>query len=155
MPGIGSTRMGTRWPSSRRLSLAVAAGAALALGACVHSVAKYYTPSEGESRMTATDLRDQADQLLSVECQRLLKSDSAANGAAQYLVEVDRGGAVSRAELKRSSGDAKIDDIFGAMAARLQFEPPQNMKKDHDDARVEIGYDCAPNVAVSTFRVIE
>lgn len=154
MPGTGSTRTAMRWPSSS-IFMVGALGVVLAAGACMHSVSKYYVPTAGEPRLTATDLRDQADQLLGVECQRLLKGDSIATGVAQYLVEVNRGGEVTRADLRKSSGDAKIDDIFGAMAARLQFQPPANMKGDSDDGRIEIGYSCAPNIAVSTFHIME
>ena len=156
MRGTGSTPTGTRWPScsararralGRRSALALVAAAA---AACVSSTTKYYVPTAGEDRLSTDEVRDRADDLLRIECPRLLGGGTAATGTARLTVDVGADGAVTRARVRSSSGDQRVDDIFGALAARLQVDPPG---RGPTAARITMGYSCAPNEAVTTVQL--
>jgi hypothetical protein len=122
--------------------------------ACATRVTTFYTPSQGESRLSSDELRAEGDRVLAVECPRLLGGSQSATAEAQIVVEVERAtGAVSRARVARSTGDARIDDVFGALAARLQFDPPSEAKHPIVSETIGVGYSCSPNAAVTTLRL--
>jgi TonB family protein len=156
MPDTDSTRTGMRWRwcsgrgrrvLARRGALALAVAVA---AACVSSTTKYYVPSAGEDRLSTDEVRERADELLRVECPRLLGGTTAATGAARLTVDVGADGAVTRARVRSSAGDQRVDDIFGALAARLQVDPPERGPRA---ARITMGYSCAPNEAVTTVQL--
>jgi hypothetical protein len=69
-------------------------------------------------------MRARADAMLPVECPRVVHGKNSVFAATDVMVDVDSTGAVQRAEIERGSGDATLDDIFGALAAQLQLQPP-------------------------------
>ena len=91
MRATGSIRMGTRWLCS--------SAAALALAACVTRTTTYYKPTEGESRLDQDEFRQASDQLLRVECQRLMAATDGkeATGEARIRLQYDQSGAVQEA----------------------------------------------------------
>ena len=157
MRATGSTPTAMRWRSSEwRGGLLLLAH--LVLGglatACTPRVTTFYTPSEGESRVSTDELRAEGDRVLAIECPRLLGAGQSATAEAAIVVDVDRAsGAVSRARVERGTGDARIDDIFGALAARLQFDPPSEAKQPTVSGRIGVGYSCSPQAAVTTLRL--
>ena len=163
MRGTGSTRTAMRWSSSDRPRLlatrcvlrgAWCVVAALSIAACVTTTSHYYVPSAGEERLNVDEARDALDQMLGAECPRLMEAKHP-SAASNVLVDVDRGGAVVRAQLRNSTGDKRIDDIFGAIAARMHFEaPPANAKGDTQPGRLRIGYSCSATAAVSTVELL-
>jgi TonB family protein len=126
---------------------------ALALAACVTTTTTEFSLAPGGQRLTPLQVRDQGDGLVRAECPRLLGAGQSASGAADVRITVDREGSVSRAVVERGSGDQRMDQLFGTLAAALDFEPPEGMTASTMDARVEMGYSCSPTVAVITFRV--
>ena len=157
MRAIGSTRTATPWRWSERASRAIAGVAAVtaiaALGACVTTQTRYYVPTEGQPQLSTNEMKDEAETLLRVECPRLLHGASVATGEAQLVVDLAGDGHVSRARLARSSGDERVDAIFGGVLAQLAVDAPQNGKAT--SSRVRMGYSCGPNDAVVTVRGIE
>jgi len=126
---------------------------ALALAAACTTTTRYYVPTEGEPRLTPSEVRDQSDALLSTQCPRLMGGDRFATGEARVMVELDRSGAVQKAQVTRSSGDEAMDAIFGALIARLQVDPPTGMDGDRGEHPIYIGYSCAPENNAITLNI--
>jgi hypothetical protein len=137
--------MAMRWPSCSALFTLVLAG-------CVTTTTRYYVPTAGEARINQSQLRERLDALLRIECPRLMGSATSALGDAGFALEVSPTGEVMRARLERSSGDARIDDIFGALVAELRFEPPATAAAVAH-GRMTVGYSCSPTTAVSTVEI--
>ena len=143
MRSTDSIRSATRW------SLC---SAMLVVAACT-TTTRYYVPSAGEPRLTPSALRDQGDPLLEMQCPRLLNGGRFATGQARIIAELDRTGAVRRARVTRSSGDQAMDDIFGALVARLQVDPPTGMSGETGEHPIYIGYSCAPENSAITLNI--
>ncbi len=126
---------------------------ALALAAACTTTTRYYVPTEGEPRLTPSEVRDQSDALLSTQCPRLMGSNRFATGEARIMTELDRSGAVQKAQVTRSSGDEAMDAIFGALIARLQVDPPSGMEGDRGEHPIYIGYSCAPENNAITLNI--
>jgi hypothetical protein len=124
------------------------------LAACVTSTTRDFLPTPGQ-RLTTTEARARGDAFLRAECPRLMGEDSVATGAAELGIAVDREGNVGRARLRRSSGDDRMDTLFGGLAAALRFDPPGGMRGDTLDAEIELGYSCSPRAAVMTLRILQ
>lgn len=146
MPGTGSIPMATRW---RWCSLALL----LAATACVTRTSTYFTPTAGQPRLSQDDLRDQSDDYLAIECPRLMGTGTSAMGQARIRVHYDRSGAVQRAEITRGSGDDQIDAVWGALAARLQFDPQAGQSEELRPGILTLGYSCAPGIATTTLQL--
>jgi TonB family protein len=76
-----------------------------------------------------------------------------ATGEARIMVELDRSGAVQKAQVTRSSGDEGMDAIFGALVARLQVDPPTGMNGDRGQHPIYIGYSCGPETHATTLNI--
>src|SRR4051812_43350881 len=115
MRDTGSTRTATQWPSSsaRRRSLgstaivALAAATAISLGACTRT-STFYVPTAGEPRLNQDEFRDASDQILTVECPRLMGSSDYATGEARARIEIDKSGAVQKVQFTRPSNDERM-----------------------------------------------
>ena len=162
MHGTGSTRMATRWPSSdlrparatlgRSLSLALAAGVMLVAAGC-RSTSTYYLPTEGQPRLNQDEFRDASDQILSVECPRLMGTSDYATGEARARLYVDKSGAVQKIEFTRPSNDERMNTVWGGLGARLQFDPQEGQTEDLRAAMVTIGYSCGKGTALTTLQL--
>ncbi|MDQ2765529.1 MAG: hypothetical protein M3Y30_00110 [Gemmatimonadota bacterium] len=137
-----------RWSSLAALSAIVVSG-------CIHQTRTYYKPTAGESRLSQDELRDQSDDMLKIECPRLMGTNKSATGEAKIRIEYDKAGAVQQAEVLRASNDPQIDTVWGALAARLQFQPQAGQTDDLTTAILTFGYSCAPNVAITTLQIPE
>lgn len=126
--------------------------AAVVMAACT-TTTRYYVPTQGEPRLTPSEVRDQGEPLLELQCPRLLGGGRYATGQARIITDLDRSGAVRRARVTRSSGDEGMDDIFGALVARLQVDPPTGMTKDVAEHPIYIGYSCAPENSAITLNI--
>jgi outer membrane biosynthesis protein TonB len=128
--------------------------AAALVAACVTSTSRFYTPTEGDSRLSQDDFRDESDGLLRVECPRLMGNTGQASGQARVRVFIDRSGAAQRAEFARSSGDERLDTMWGGLAARLKFDPQAGQRGDLEPLIATVGYSCSANgTAVTTFQL--
>jgi len=162
MHGIGSTRMATRWPSSdarpmratsgRTLAAALLAGVMFVAGGC-RSTSTYYLPTEGQPRLNQDEFRDASDQILSVECPRLMGTSDYATGAAKARLYIDKSGAVQKIEFTRPSPDERMNTVWGGLGARLQFDPQEGQTEDLRAAIVTIGYSCGKGTALTTLQL--
>ena len=151
MRATDSTRTAMRWSSCERLRAACGALAiALAAAGCSSAASDYYRPEPGQERLSVDDARLKLDELLKAECPRLARDGRLSSGEGEIKVEVDRNGVVQQAWVSRSAGDSRVDEMFAAMAAALEFESPSDMKRDVGTGRVRFGYACGPNSAVAT-----
>jgi hypothetical protein len=146
MRGTGFSPTVTRWRSFSGVVIAAwAAG-------CTVSTTKFYVPSSGQPRLSLEQLRTRAGALLPVECPRLLAGRPSAFGETDLTIDLNQDGSVLRAHVDRSSGDARIDDIFGALAAQLQLDRPSTT--DHAaHQRIGIGYSCSVTEAEATVQL--
>ncbi|HEU4566193.1 MAG TPA: TonB family protein [Gemmatimonadaceae bacterium] len=113
-----------------------------------------FAAAPGSARMTPQELRSRGDAMVRVECPRLLARDSAATGAAAITITVDREGSVTRAVVERGTGDDRMDELLGTLAASLDFDAPRGMAGPTMDARVVMGYSCSARASAITFRVM-
>lgn len=130
MRDTGSIRTAMRWLSYSMLSVAV-----ISTG-CVLNTTRFYVPTTGDRRITLDQMRSIADVMLPIECPRVVHGKNSVFATTDITLDVDSVGSVQRAEIERGSGDAALDDVFGALAARLQLQPP--------------GTQPAPDTAVSS-----
>ena len=116
--GIASTRTAMRWLSYSRM------GAIPFLTACVLGTTRYYTPAPSQARISEVEMRTRADAILAIECPRVVHGRNTVFASTVMSLDVDSTGAVQRVELERGSGDAALDDVFGALASQLQLRAP-------------------------------
>jgi TonB family protein len=140
MRAIVSIRTATRWLSC---------SAALALAACT-TTEQYYTPATDQPRMNTDLLRDRGHNLVRAECPRLLGVRQTVTGVAHIKVDVERGGEVRRATIVHSSGDERMDEIFGGLAAQLKVDPPENFRGETMPGTLRLGYSCSPTASTIT-----
>lgn len=120
---------------------------------CAPVVRRWYVPEPDAERLGLEELRQSADLALRTECPRLLRGGGSATGETLLIVEVDRTGRVLRARVAESSGDERIDDLFGTLATRMRLDRPTSMMNESADGTVAMGYSCAPNAAIATIRL--
>ena len=163
MRNTGSSRMAMRWPSSEPsigtgeasrewwvagCQLAsVVLGLVLLTGACAKPT---YTAPYQSPRLNSGGIRDVSEEQLRAECDRLIATRTPPTGEATLLIQVAADGKVSEAKITRSSGDQRVDEIFGQAAARLQFDPMPG----ETSARIKMGWSCSPGNAVTTLTVV-
>ncbi len=147
MPVTGSTRMAMRWSWSS--ALAAVLMAVLTQG-CMHSTSRYYVPTAGDTRLHESEMRGEADQLLGVECERLKGGKTSVSGEGTFVLDVSATGSVQRVRVSRSTGDAALDDIFGALSARLDMEP---LVQKAGSLRMRASYFCEPDKAITTIEL--
>ena len=158
-----SIRTVTRWSSSeggsaprqtlvRTLPIALVAAAMLALPGC-RSTSTYYLPTEGQPRLNQDEFRDASDQILSVECPRLMGSSGYATGEARARIYLDRSGAVQKMEFTRPSNDERMNTVWGGLGARLQFDPQEGQTEDLRASMITIGYSCGKGTALTTLKI--
>jgi len=161
MHGTGSTRTATRCSSSDtarprralgRVALTLLALATLASAGCKSS-STYYVPTAGEPRLNQDEFRDASDQILSVECPRLMGTSDYATGEARARVYIDKSGAVQKIEFTRPSNDDRINTVWGGLGARLQFDPQEGQSEDLRAAMITIGYSCGKGTALTTLQL--
>lgn len=161
MHGTGSTRTAMRCSSSDasrarrtsgRLPLLLLALATLASAGCKSS-STYYVPTAGEPRINQDEFRDASDQILAVECPRLMGTSDYATGEARARVYIDKSGAVQKIEFTRPSNDDRMNTVWGGLGARLQFDPQEGQSEDLRAAMITIGYSCGKGTALTTFQL--
>jgi hypothetical protein len=118
------------------------------VGSCTQLV---YAPSPGWSRLTPGEMRDEGDTLLRAECARL--GNRQPTGEASLALTLDSTAAVTQAVVERGTGDARIDEILGRLAVRLQFEPVTGVPAAGRTIRASMGYSCAPTGSAITFHL--
>ena len=145
MRGTASTRMAMRWWSC---------SVALVVAACT-TAQQYYLPSEDQPRMTTDLMRDRGHNIVRAECPRLLGVRQAVTGVAHIRVDVASDGSVRRAMISHSSGDERMDEIFGGLAAQLKVDPPANAGSETLPGTLKLGYSCSPTAGTITVEGVD
>lgn len=137
--GTASIRTVTRWLSS----------SVMAIAACTMTE-QYYTPSPDQPRLTIDLLRDRGHNIVRAECPRLIGVRQSVTGVAHITVDVESDGEIRRAVIQHSSGDERMDEIFGGLAAQLKVDPPANVRGETIPGTIRIGYSCSPTTGTIT-----
>lgn len=140
MRGTASTRMATRW---------WCCSIALAVMGCT-TTQQYYLPSNDQPRLSTDLVRDRGHNIVRAECPRLLGVRQMVTGVAHIRVDVGADGAVRRAMIAHSSGDERMDEIFGGLAAQLKVDPPANVAGETIPGTLKLGYSCSPTAGTIT-----
>jgi hypothetical protein len=117
MGDTASIRTAMQWLSSSRMV------AISLMSACVLGTTRFYTPRAAEARIDLDEMRSRASVMLPIECPRVVHERNSVFAATDIALDVDSTGAVQRAAIEHGSGDASLDDLFGALAAQLQLQP--------------------------------
>ena len=167
MKGTGSIPTATRCSSaddarrdeprraaSRGFTLAMvllAIALVLAPLACVKPmIANDYEAAYRAVRLTAQEARDTLSSALRTECPRLAREGKSPTGEARVTVDVAGNGEVRRSRLTTRTEDSRVNELFGAVSARMKFDPPPDAG-DGYTGRMRMGYSCAsPDIAVGT-----
>ena len=144
MRGTASTRTAMRWWSC-----------SLVLVLACTTTQQYYLPSEDQPRLTTDLMRDRGHNIVRAECPRLLGVRQTITGVAHIKVDVASDGAVRRATISHSSGDERMDEIFGGLAAQLKVDPPANAGSETIPGTLKLGYSCSPTAGTMTVEGVD
>ena len=104
----------------------------------------------GATRLDAAGAREALSTALQTECPRILREGKMPTGEARVTVDVAGTGEVRRSRLTTRTEDARVNELFATVAARMRFDPPADAG-DGYTGRMRMGYSCAaPDVAVGT-----
>jgi TonB family protein len=123
------------------------------LVACVHTVTRYYVPDARNPRFDTDAALHAIDQYLAIQCPQRAADPKPDSGELRLTITTDTSGAVTQAELVRSSGDATLDGMFGAVAAQLKADSLRAGKKGLATRALTVGFTCTPNVT-ATLRLL-
>ena len=126
----------------------------LAVAACT-TTQQFYLPSDDQPRLTADLMRDRGHNIVRAECSRLLGVRQAVTGVAHIRVDVAADGAVRRASISHSSGDERMDEIFGGLAAQLKVDPPANAGSETIPGTLKLGWSCSPTAGTITVEGVD
>ena len=153
--------MATRWWCSRFVIPSAARNRGVALGltavflaACVSTVTRYYLPDPGNPRFDVDRATQALDQYLRVQCPERLAAKKPERGDVRLTIQTDTSGAVTRAELRSSTGDDMLDGMFGTVAAQLKVDSLRATTTPIARRRVRMGYSCSPSAAVATLELL-
>lgn len=151
MNGTGSTRTAMRWRSSETAACALAL--LLAVAGCVKPIVSGdFEPGDSPTRLNADEARDYLSTALRPECARLQQAGATPTGEARVSVTVAQNGDVVRSRLTQRTGDARIDELFGATAARMKFDADPPRPAEYT-GRLRMGYSCSGSMAVGTIEL--
>ena len=126
-------------------------GVALLLAACVTTVSQAYLPETGRDRFSLAEAQDALDQMVAVECPRLVKAQHDL-GDAKITVDVDGSGDVTKSTLSKPFGDERMNKIFGGVTAQMHFDAPSDGKPSTGHMRV--GYSCGASSSTATIQLL-
>jgi TonB family protein len=123
--------------------------------ACVSTVTRSYLPDARNPRFDTDGATRMLDQYLSVQCPERIAAKKAESGEARLTIQTDTSGAVTRADLVKSSGDELLDGLFGTVAAQLKVDSLRaTTASPVATRRLQLGFSCSGTAAVSTLQVL-
>jgi len=127
----------------------------LTLAACVSTVTRYYVPDAHNPRFDTDGATQALDEYLRVQCPDRVAAKKPESGAAHLTILTDTTGAVTRAELVKSSGDEMLDGLFGTVAAQLKVDSLRaTPAKPVATRKLELGFSCSSTAAVATLEFL-
>ena len=125
------------------------------VAACVSTVTRYYPPDARNPRFDTDGATQMLDQYLSVQCPERVAAKKSDRGEARLTIQTDTTGAVTRAELVKSSGDELLDGLFGTVAAQLKVDSLRATTPNTLATRkLQLGFSCSATAAVSTLQIL-
>jgi hypothetical protein len=121
--------------------------------ACVHTITRYYLPDDHNPRFDADRATQVLDSYLQVQCPQRITDKKPQSGDARLTLLTDTAGAVTRAELVKSSGDEMLDGLFGTVAAQLKVDSLRATSKPIERT-LHVGFSCSDSAAVSTLELL-
>lgn len=122
--------------------------------ACVSTVTRYYLPDARNPRFDTDGATQTLDQYLRVQCPERLAAKKPESGDVRITILTDTSGAVTRAELVKSSGDDLLDGLFGTVAAQLKVDSLRATTKPVATRTLAMGFSCSTTASVATFQVL-
>ena len=144
--------MAMRWWFSERSVGTLAA--VLLFAACVSTVTRYYLPDAHNPRFDTDGATQMLDQYLRVQCPDRIAAKKAESGDASLTILTDTSGAVTRAELVKSTGDDMLDGLFGTVAAQLKVDSLRATANPIATRTLHLGFSCSSTAAVATLEVL-
>lgn len=95
--------------------------AVLAVAACVKTTTRSFLPSPQNPIYTPTRAQPVLAEYLRLQCPAFRKAQRPDSGIVRFTVLVDAKGFATRADLAQGSGDQLVDEVFGTVAAQLDF----------------------------------
>lgn len=135
---------------SDRLVRRVALGVGT-LSACVTTTTREFLPSPHNPTYSRAQATPVLAEYLRLQCPAFRKANRADTGTVRFVVSVDTSGLATRARLAQGSGDQLVDEVFGAVAAQLQFAPDRARPAARREV-VAMGYRCAGDSASVVIR---
>ena len=126
----------------------------LAAAGCVSTVTRYYLPDAHNPRFDTEGATKMLDQYLRVQCPDRIAAKKSESGDVRVTILTDTTGAVTRAELVKSSGDELLDGLFGTVAAQLKVDSLRATTTPVATRKLEMGYSCSSTAAVATLQVL-
>jgi TonB family protein len=125
------------------------------VAACVSTVTSYYLPDARNPRFDTDGATQMLDQYLSVQCPERVAAKKPERGEARLTIQTDTTGAVTRAELVKSSGDELLDGLFGTVAAQLKVDSLRATTANTLATRkLQVGFSCSATASVSTLQIL-
>ena len=128
--------------------------AVIGVAACVSTVTRSYLPDARNPRFDTDGATQMLDQYLSVQCPERIAAKKAESGEARLTIQTDTSGAVTRADLVKSSGDEMLDGLFGTVAAQLKVDSLRATTTPTATRKLQMGFSCSSTAAVATLQVL-
>ena len=124
------------------------------LVSCVSTVTRSYLPDARNPRFDTDRATQTLDQYLRVQCPERIAAKKSESGEVTMTILTDTSGAVTRADLVKSSGDDMLDGLFGAVAAQLKVDSLRATTSAPATRKLQMGYSCSATAAVATLEVL-
>ena len=122
-----------------------------AAAACVTTTTREFLPSPRNPIYKPAQATPVLGEYLRLQCPAFRKAHRADTGTVRFVVFVDTSGFATRAQLAQGSGDKLVDEVFGTVAAQLQFLPDSARPRARR-ATVAMHYSCVGDSASVVIR---
>lgn len=120
---------------------------ALALAACVTTTTRLFLPSPQNPIYRPAQAEPVLAEYLRLQCPAFRKAGKPDSGVVRLVVSIDSAGFARQAELRSSSGDRLVDEVFGTVAAQLSLADSSGPRVRPRQQPVEMRFRCAGDSA--------
>lgn len=125
---------------------------AVALAACVTTTTRLFLPSPQNPIYRPPQAEPVLAEYVRLQCPAFRKAGRPDSGVVRLLVSLDSAGFARQAELRSSSGDQLVDEVFGTVAAQLSLADSTGPRVPPRQQPVEIHFRCLGDSARVTVR---